>query len=123
MANFTYYNRNPYGVEITDCVCRAISLGTGLSYNATYRLLNRVSNIYKCEKLCSCCYNYLLKDLLGYKRYVCKNGELVEDIAKQYPNSKVIIRIEQHLTVSMYGKVADIWDCSEKKVDCYWIVS
>ena len=72
MTNYIYYNRNPDGMEITDCVCRAISLATCLSYRATNRLLTRVSQLHKCEKLCSCCYNYLLKDLLGYKRYVCK---------------------------------------------------
>lgn len=44
------------------------------------------------------------------------------DIAEKYKNNKVIIRIESHLTSSLYGVVNDIWDCTQEEVDVYWIV-
>lgn len=50
------------------------------------------------------------------------NGETVEDIAEKYPNDRVIIRIDSHLTCSIKGIIPDIWDCSDKLVDCFWIV-
>lgn len=59
---------------------------------------------------------------MGYKRYTCYDNETVEDIARRYPDDKVIIRIDAHLTSSIKGTIFDIWDCSQKEVDCYWIV-
>ncbi|MBR2870535.1 MAG: hypothetical protein IKB98_04085 [Clostridia bacterium] len=122
MSRFFYYNRNPDGNEITDCVCRAISAATGLSYRATYRLLGMAADRYGCDKLCACCYSHLLTGWLGYKKYYCKNGEIVNDIVEKHKDSKIIIRIDRHLTFALYGVLADIWDCGEREVDCYWIV-
>lgn len=103
-------------------MCRAISTATGLNYNAVDKLLTLTATCYACDKLCVCCYHNLLEDILGYERYVCKYGETVEDIALQHPDEKVLIRIEAHLTSSIKGTIYDIWDCSNKLVDCYWIV-
>ena len=105
-----------------DCVCRAISTATGLNYKAVDKLLAMTADCYVCDKLCVCCYHNLLEDILGYKRYTCYDNETVEDIARRYPNDKVIIRIDAHLTSSIKGTIFDIWDCSQKEVDCYWIV-
>jgi hypothetical protein len=46
----------------------------------------------------------------------------VREIAERYPRRKVIIRVDGHLTCSMYGVVTDIWDCSEELVDRYWVI-
>jgi hypothetical protein len=107
---------------LEDCVCRAISTATGLNYEAVNRLLGLTASWYQCDKLCVCCYHNLLERVLGYSRQTCINGETVEQIAKNHPQDKVIIRIEGHLTSSIKGTVVDIWDCTDKPVDCYWIV-
>ena len=120
--SYRYYNRNPDGRHLEDCVCRAISTATGLNYKAVDKLLAMTASCFVCDKLCVCCYHNLLEDILGYKRYTCYNNETVEDIATRYPNDKVIIRIDAHLTSSIKGTIYDIWDCSQKEVDCYWIV-
>ena len=122
ISPYKYYNRNPDGKQIEDCVCRAISTATGLNYDAVNRLLDLTAVCYDCEKLCVCCYHNLWEDILGYERHVCMNGETVEDIAYKHPQEKVLIRIDSHLTSSIKGTIYDIWDCSEKLVDCYWIV-
>lgn len=119
---YKYYNRNPDGKHIEDCVCRAISTATSLNYCAVNKLLDMTSLFYGCEKLCVCCYHNLLEKVLGYKRYTCYNSETVEDIAYKHPEEKVLIRIDAHLTSSIKGTIYDIWDCSQKEVDCYWIV-
>ena len=39
-----------------------------------------------------------------------------------YPLSCIlIIRIKGHLTCSIFGKIPDIWDCSNEIVDCFWV--
>ena len=119
---YTYYNRRPDGSEREDCVCRAISTATGLKYEAVERLLELVASQYKCVKLCVCCYHNLLDDILGYEVRYCEKGETVGDLSTKHKNNKLIIRIEGHLTCSMYGTVLDIWDCTKKEADCFWVV-
>lgn len=121
MSNYRYYNRNPANNHINDCVCRAISNCTGLSYGAVDRLLATTAKDNECEKLCVCCYDKLLKRL-GYKKRYCNNDETVADISMKYKNYRVIIRIKAHLTSSIYGKIEDTWDCSDYFVDCFWLV-
>lgn len=120
---FEYFNRNPEGKHEKDCVCRAISTATGLNYNSVDRLLKYVANEYECDKLCVCCYNYLLEDLFGYERIDCHHRVTVNDVVKIHPCDKVIIRVQGHLTCGVEGNTLDIWDCTNESVDCYWIVS
>lgn len=120
---YRYYNRNPDGAEIEDCVTRAISTCTGLKYDAVTNLLELSAKQYQCEKLCVCCYHYLLENILCYPVHFCEMGETVGEIAERYKDSKVIIRIAGHLTCAIMGTVVDIWNCTHKEVDCYWVVA
>lgn len=122
MSDYKYYNRNPSKRVLADCVCRAISTATGLRYEAVDNLLDLVSYDNNCEKLCVCCYDYLLTDTLCYRRFDCKDDYTVAEISSKHPRNKLIIRVEGHLTSSIYGTILDIWDCSDEIVDCYWIV-
>lgn len=121
--SYKYYNHNPDNLKMKDCVCRAISTAVGLRYEAIDNLLELTANVYECDKLCLCCYSKLLENVLCYDRVNCYFMKTVEQIALELPRNKVIIRIESHLTMSMYGNILDIWDCSDELVDCYWIVS
>ena len=76
----------------------------------------------KCDTLCVCCYHHLLESVFGLPMRSCENFERVGEIAKKYPNNKVLIRIEGHLTMSDNGVIYDLWDCTQRLVDCYWIV-
>lgn len=122
-TNFKYYNVNPLHRTEEDCVTRAISLATGIRYQAVLKLLDLVAYRYKCDKLYVGCYRHLLEDVFGYRPYYCDNGETVMDIAEKYKNNKVLIRIPGHLSCSIYGIVNDIWDCTQEEVDLYWIVT
>lgn len=121
VKRFVYYNRNPNGYHKKDCVCKAISTATGLKYNAVNKLLDMTAKYGNCDKLCVCCYHKLLEDLLEYPVVFCYKGETVEDIAQTFDNCILIIRIKGHLTCSIFGKIPDIWDCSNEIVDCFWV--
>ena len=123
MSSYRFYNYNPDGARISDCVSRAIGNATGLSYKAVNRLLAIVAELYGCDKLCVCCYKHLLSHFLGYKKYICKSGVLVRDIVEDFSDFTLIIRIEGHLTCAKNGVLLDTWDCGDREVDCFWIVS
>lgn len=122
MHRYKYYNRNPQRLHVKDCVCKAISTATGLSYEAVDNLLKLTASEYDCEKLCVCCYHNLLDDVLCYHRVDCDFDKTVEEVAALYPRNRLIIRIEAHLTSAINGVVLDIWDCTKEFVDCFWIV-
>lgn len=122
MHSYKYYNRNPDLLHKKDCVCRAISTATNLSYDAVENLLKLTASEYDCEKLCVCCYEHLLSHILRYHCIYCEFNKTVEDVAAEYPRNALIIRVKEHLTSSINGVVLDIWDCTGELVDCYWIV-
>lgn len=120
--DFRYYNQNPYRVEESDCVCRAISKALNLEYSTAGELLQLSAEHNKCDTLCVDCYHHLLEEVFKLPVRYPDQFERVKDIASQFPNNKVIIRIEGHLTMSDNGIIYDLWDCTHRLVDCYWIV-
>lgn len=119
---FRYYNANPYRIEEEDCVIRAIQLGLNLPYEVVNNLLTLSANYNQCDKLCVCCYHFLLEEIFCLPVRFCQNYETVGEIALMYPNNKCIIRIDGHLTCADNGVVNDLWDCTQRLVDCYWIL-
>lgn len=119
---YRFYNRNSDGALEEDCVCRAISMATGLKYKAVDNLLTLSADDNQCDKLCVHCYKHLLGDILELNCYDCNFERTVHEVAKRHKDHKLIIRVDGHLTCSIYGTVIDIWDCSDELVDRFWIV-
>lgn len=115
---FQYYNAEPSGERLQDCVIRAISLALQTPYDRIVELLNMNGEFYSCDEISLYCYEKLLENL-GFKKQDANNRK-VSDIAQL--GSVVLIRIPGHLTCSIDGVVFDIWDCSDKQADCYWII-
>lgn len=121
MIDYRFYNANPLGNIEQDCVCRAISKATDIPYEIVEIKLEAIGELFECEELCVCCYHHLLEKVFGLKQKFA-NGKTVKEIAKEFDDCKVIIRIEGHLTCSLYGIVYDIWDCTDEIADVFWIV-
>lgn len=121
MIDYKFYNANPLGAIEQDCVCRAISTATKIPYNVIEQKLIDVGSLFECEELCVCCYKFLLENVFGMQQKF-GNGKSVKEISKDFCNNRVLIRIDGHLTCSIYGTVYDIWDCSSEKADIFWIV-
>lgn len=117
---FVYYNNNPLKENIGDCVIRAISLALDIDYYDILELLYNNSNYFNCDMLVRDCYAKLLDDF-GCQRFKA-SGQTVEQVANDFPNSRVIIRINEHLTCAIYGVIYDTWDTSNEIVDTFWIV-
>ena len=117
---YKFYNRNPNKEKLPDCVCRAVSIATESPYYMIWDLLRQNGLDRECDDINLECYAELLRDI-GYTWHdAC--GKTVAEVARQYPYSRLIIRIEGHLTCSLYGVCHDIWDCTKEIADCYWII-
>ena len=118
---YKYHNENPNGYHIPDCVIRAITTATGLSYYDVICKLKRNGDLFQCDELNVRCYEKLLDIDFDLPHYVCENKKAYQ-VAEDFRDNIILIRMEGHLSVSVYGCIYDIWDCSEEFVTDFWIV-
>lgn len=118
---FVYHNTNPNGYHIPDCVIRAICTATGYSYYDIIHKLKVNSTAYRCDELNVRCYEKLLDCDFKFPHYV-GNGNTVEEVAEDFSDKVLILRMRGHLSVSIFGDIHDIWDCSDEVVTDFWIV-
>ena len=118
---YKYYNVNPNGYHIPDCVPRAITTATNLGYYEVIKLLKNNADIYDCDELCVCCYEKLLDYDFNFPHYTSKD-KTAKEVALDFKNDIVILRMDGHLSVSLYGIIHDIWDCSEEIITDFWVV-
>lgn len=119
---FKYYNANPQNYHIPDCVIRAISTALGLDYFEVVEMLHLNGELFQCDDLSVRCYEKLLDYDFGLPHFV-GNGNSAEKIARDFGNDIVILRMDGHLSVSIYGVIYDIFDCSEEIITDFWLVN
>ena len=118
---FKYHNENPNGYHIPDCVIRAIKLALDIPYYDVVMLLQLNGDYYSCDCLNKVCYEKLLDYDYKLPHYI-GNGKTAEEVASDFPNDILLLRMEGHLSCSIRGIIHDIWDCSDKIITDFWIV-
>lgn len=121
MARFIYHNVNPDGEKASDCVTRAISLGSGLDYTIVRRKLYHSAKLFDCERLNVDCYSRLLEDVLKFPQ-VETYGMSVGEFADAHPYGIYLVRMEGHISTIWNGDVIDIWDCRPSYITNAWRV-
>jgi hypothetical protein len=121
MARFIYHNVNPDGEKASDCVTRAISLGSGLDYTIVRRKLYHSAKLFDCERLNVDCYARLLEDVLKFPQ-VETYGMTVGEFADAHPYGIYLVRMEGHISTIWNGDVIDIWDCRPSYMTNAWRV-
>ena len=121
MAKFRYWNENPMGAKVSDCVTRAIKLASGLPYSTIRKKLFHTKELLDCESpYCSSCYGFLIQEVIGGVPKNC-DGMTVGEFADHYPYGTYLVRIEGHLTcIKAPATIYDIWDCRSKKCSLAW---
>lgn len=118
---FVYYNVEPDGESLPDCVIRAISTALNIPYYEVVDMLAENGRFYDCDAICIDCYSKLLTHDLDLPHYI-GNDAPVQQIADDFSDCVVLIRIRGHLTCAVYGKIYDTWDCSDRLCTDFWIV-
>ena len=118
---YKYYNANPNGYRIPDCVIRAISTALGIDYFEVMEMLHLNGELFQCDDLSVRCYEKLLDYDFDLPHFV-GNGKNAEDVALDFCDDIVILRMNGHLSVSVFGVIYDIFDCSEEIITDFWLV-
>lgn len=121
MARFVYLNVNPDGNKESDCVTRAISLSTGVDYADIRKKLYHTAKLLDCEKLCNCCYSFLIERVFNCRPVNC-DGMTVNDFANIHPLGVYLVRMQGHISTIWNGDVVDIWDCRDCELTNAWQV-
>lgn len=121
MNNYIYYNRNPKNQTLPDCVTRSISTALNIDYYQVAQMLLDNGKFYACDTLCVACYEKLLSIDLGLEHYY-GNGKTAIEIAKDFKDNILLLRMDGHLSCSLFGIIYDIFDCSQEIITDFWIV-
>lgn len=120
---FVYKNENPKNKRTTDCVVRAITTATGMSYEEVARGLLESS-------LKS---GFAFNDKRNYRKFLAGLGFVkknqkkkedgswlsVEELGKEIVNG--LIHTRGHLTCVLNGNVVDTFDCTKSKAGMYFV--
>lgn len=121
---FRYYNCNPHHKRTDDCVVRAISAGTGDSWEKVLKdLIDYMLEdgaMFNTPEL----YGKYLKDhgWVKQKQPVKSNGKKVriKEFLKTFKGEAIIHAGAGHVSYLAEGRVWDTWNCEDEIVGNYW---
>jgi hypothetical protein len=117
--------------QSSDCVCRAIAIVTGKSYQEVYDALNTLSESERLGKrkksnantgVFKVTYNKYIKSL-GYEwipTMLIGQGCKVHLRSDELPSGRLIIRVSKHITTMIDGIINDTYDCSRNGKRCVY---
>ena len=121
--SYIYFNPNPMGKRVGDCVIRAISKLTGRDWESTY-LGIMTAGFELCDMPSS---NNVWAAYLkrrGYRRHVipdtCPNCYTVRDFCLDNPRGKFLLATGSHVVTVVDGDYFDAWDSGDEVPIYYW---
>jgi len=120
---FKKYNAHPKGLNVKDCVVRAVCTALNRDYMETRKGLNRAKRElgYSDYKETKFLYEYL-KDYerLKFKGIPGVPRTKVEDFMESHPKGTYILKVRHHVTTCIDGDILDTWDCTYLTVYTAW---
>lgn len=124
---FIKENVNPKGWKCGDCVVRACSSATGLSWDEVYQALCDIGFKKKRMPNDECCYSKFLTDhgfvRMGQMRNEYGDKMSVAELAEYYedPEHILVVHTKNHLTCVRFGDIIDAWDTSRQTAGYYFL--
>lgn len=111
---FIEYNANPYGVNIDDCLIRAITLGTGKDYMDVMDGLIEIAdaNGWEIDETRTG-WQYLVNN--GYECCELEGRWTVKQYAEQITEPSIVV-VNRHATFTKDGNTFDTWNPNRYKV-------
>lgn len=114
---YKYYNANPLGNDISDCVIRSLSVLTDRSWREVYDELTDLAGdvglmFDRVE---------FVEDYLDdrYPRE-CHFSKTVGEFAREHPYGRYAITMPGHISAIIDGNVIDSFDPSQRVMRCAW---
>ena len=121
--SYIYFNPNPMGKRVGDCVIRAISKLTGRNWKSTY-LGIMTAGFELCDMPSSNNVWAAYLKRLGYRRNVipdtCPNCYTVRDFCLDNPRGIFLLATGSHVVTVVDGDYYDAWDSGDEVPIYYW---
>lgn len=110
---------------VGDCVVRAISIATGITWVETYDELCAIGRKHCTMPNSKKTYEEFL-EYCGFKKHkMPKRADgkryKVRELADEIPSGILLVTIAKHMTVIVDGVLKDTYDCGRSAVCNYWI--
>lgn len=120
---YIFFNNNPQGLKIGDCVVRAISAAMNQSWERTYIDLCIEGFMYKDMPNANSVWASYLHSK-GWKRRsipnTCPDCYTAADFAAEHPEGVYIAATGSHAVCIKNGNIIDNWDSSDETVTYYF---
>lgn len=120
---FIFYNPNPKGVFVGDCVIRAISKLTNRSWEDIYMDLVVQGYMMKDLPNANPVWGAYLKNI-GYTQHVlpniCPDCYTVKDFCEHIPKGRYLVATGSHTIAVEDGNYYDSWDSGDEMIVYYW---
>lgn len=118
-----YANPNPCRQEEPDCVVRAISIATGMSWDKVHDDLCALSGIECTMPSVNWLWGKYLT-MLGFERFnlpdSCPECVSVKEFAGRYPKGTYVLATGTHAVTAIDGNWLDTWDSGDEVVSFYF---
>jgi hypothetical protein len=120
---YKYYNPNPAGNMVRDCVVRAISKAEDQSWDKSYWGICISGFVYKDMPDANKSWGKYLQSL-GYKRgalpNTCPDCYTVKEFCQDYPQGTYVVCTGNHAVAVVDGNYYDAWDSGDEVPVYYW---
>lgn len=120
---FKYYNPNPEGKNVGDCVIRAVSNLLSQSWDQTYIDICICGLIHHDMPSGNAVWGKYLADK-GYRRGIlpdkCPACYTVRDFAEEHPEGSYLLVLDSHVVSVIDGDYFDTWDSGDGVPAYYW---
>ena len=120
---FIYFNPNPSGKRVGDCVIRGISFLTEQDWEKTYiKIVMQGFAMFDMPSSNAVWAEYLRK--CGYKKFVipdtCPECYTVKNFCEDNPSGKYLLATGSHVVAVKDGDYYDAWDSGDEVPIYFW---
>lgn len=120
---YIYFNPNPSGKRVGDCVIRAVGKLTEQDWETTY-LEIAMAGFELCDMPSSNSVWAAYLKRKGYRRRVipdtCSNCYTVRDFCRDYPHGRFLLATGSHVVAVVNGDYFDAWDSGDEVPVYFW---
>lgn len=120
---YSFFNPNPQGKSVGDCVVRAISRATGQSWEDAYIGLCIHGLMSGDMPSANAVWGEYLRSN-GFQRSSvpddCPSCYTVDNFAEEHPRGLYVVALSGHVVCVKDGMIYDTWDCGAEAPLYYW---